>query len=461
MKKKLLCRIIVGVSGVILGTVGCIIQPPPTIAPVVSGNRYTKEDAKQFSIPDDVKVLSMDFCIQLALKNNPDVLSKAAAINAAWSRYYQSLSGYAPSINMGAGYAGKTSMYPGGVPSSTSNGYNLTASASLLVFNGLTREMNVLVAQYSAKQSEELNADARRLLIQAVGTSYNTIQAARETIRIQEENRRYNQGLLEQADAKYKAGTTALSDVLNFEIQLYQTQIQLIAARADERIGRYMLAQLMGLTTSTVPESIGFPAIKNSTYILSDVNIYLDAALKNRPDLKAYRYALKSAEYTLYSIYGEYSPTIYATGGAGLGGAQVSGKGMQNRSGNGNWGATADWNVFNGFKTWNRIREAHSLLEIGQYAVATQWIAVINEVRQAHQRYAQYEEQLAVTLKKLALVKRTRELVVEQYKAGTTEVVRVNEAQRDVVDAETQVANLLILIVEAKIRLDAATGFAQ
>lgn len=448
-------------AGVSLFPTGCLIPPPPTIAPVIGTNKYSKQEAKHFGLPEDLRELTMDFCVQIALKNNPNVLSKIAAINAAWARYYQSLSGYAPQVDVNGGYSGNSVIPRGPKPTVSTNGASLGANASLLLFNGLTREMNVIASQYDALQAEFLNADARRLLIQAVGAAFNQVQAAREEIRIQEENRRYQQGLLVQADAKFKAGTTALSDVLNFEIQLYDIEVNLIGARATEQVNRFALAQLMGLTTSDIPESALFPSIKMSTYVLSDVNIYLDAALRNRPDLKAYRQALKSAEYSLYAKYGEFTPTFTANTGTGLAETYSNATQDYSRQGNVSWGVNASWNVFNGFKTWNRIRESQAFLEQNNYAVATAWINVINEVRQAHQYYLQYQEQLSVNLKKLELVKQTRELVVEQYKAGTTEVVRVNEAQRDVVSAETQVANLMILIVNAKIRLDAAAGFAQ
>lgn len=465
MKQIQIIPAVLTVTGlVILG--GCTIKPPAAIPPVVFGDRYTEQDNKQRSISTEIKVLSMDYCVQMALKNNPDGLSKQAAINAAWARYYQSFSSYAPSINASTGFNANTTM-AAHQPDYTNYGWNVQGSASMLLFNGLTREMNVLAAQHGTRQAEHLNSDARRLLIQAVGTAYNTIQASREEIRIEEQNRDYQRRLLKQAQAKYDAGTSAQSDVYNFEIRLYEVENALIAARASERTGRFALAQLMGLTTASIPDSISFPGIEDkSYYILSNVNIYLDAALRNRPDLKSYREALKIQEYKLYSIYGEYSPTVSANATIGANSGYTTGhtpagaRRGNSHGGNVSWGVTADWNLFNGFNTWNRIREAQSVLEQNHYAVATQWIKVVTEVRQAHENYRRYEAQLSVAEKKLDLVRKTRDLVDDQYKAGTVEVVRVNEAQRDVVDAETQVANLKILIVQAKIQLESATGLS-
>ena len=51
-----------------------------------------------------------------------------------------------------------------------------------------------------------------------------------------------------------------------------------------------------------------------------------------------------------------------------------------------------------------------------------------------------------------------RDLVDEGYKAGNTELTRLNEAQRDLVEAETNLASSYINIQNAKAQLDAAVA---
>ena len=46
----------------------------------------------------------------------------------------------------------------------------------------------------------------------------------------------------------------------------------------------------------------------------------------------------------------------------------------------------------------------------------------------------------------------------EEYRAGNTELTRLNEAQRDLVNAETSLATYVINMHNAKAQLTAATG---
>ena len=51
-----------------------------------------------------------------------------------------------------------------------------------------------------------------------------------------------------------------------------------------------------------------------------------------------------------------------------------------------------------------------------------------------------------------------RDLVKEEYDAGNTELTRLNEAQRDKVQAETDFISALVNMRNAKAQLDAATN---
>ena len=56
------------------------------------------------------------------------------------------------------------------------------------------------------------------------------------------------------------------------------------------------------------------------------------------------------------------------------------------------------------------------------------------------------------------LSKKQRDLVDEEYRAGNAELTRLNEAQRDLVRAETNLASSYIAIQNAKAQLDSAVG---
>ena len=104
------------------------------------------------------------------------------------------------------------------------------------------------------------------------------------------------------------------------------------------------------------------------------------------------------------------------------------------------------------------MREYQANLAAAEYSVAAQWFTVVGEVRAAYANYVQMVRQTRLYEKNRELSKKQRDLVDEEYRAGNAELTRLNEAQRDLVKAETNLASSYIAIQNAKAQLDAAVG---
>ena len=104
------------------------------------------------------------------------------------------------------------------------------------------------------------------------------------------------------------------------------------------------------------------------------------------------------------------------------------------------------------------MREARANLAAQQYTVANAWLNVIQEVRNAHVNYVQSVKQARLYEKTLAITTRQRDLVDDQYRAGNTALTRLNEVQRDLVDAQTTLASAYIKVQNAKAQLEAAAA---
>ena len=93
------------------------------------------------------------------MANNPDYLTMSHSVNAAWSRFYASLSAYLPTISATYGFTNNRLIpssgegYSGNTPSFSKGG---GLQGQWLLFDGLVREMNMLIAKHSAKREEAL-----------------------------------------------------------------------------------------------------------------------------------------------------------------------------------------------------------------------------------------------------------------------------------------------------------------
>ena len=438
----------------------------PEVPDAVNQSTYTDlKKEQQKLIPEDCRTLTLEVSEQIAIANNPDYLSAAHAVNAAWYRFYTSLSSYFPTVN--AVYSFTDSQFtPAPTPSqnvpSTSMGGGL--QAQWVLFNGLVREFNMLVAKHQAKQQEALDRDAKRLLLLSVANAYNNILLARENIRIAESDADFNMKLFNETELKYKVGEVSLSEPLNFKVQYNKALNQLIISRYSYQTSKYVLAALLGLTESDIPSNIEFPpmAPKNVQYS-SEITVYLDTALANRPDLDAFREALIAADYTVWSSWGAFLPTITADMNYGYdrtnyGGHRRTAWGSKVQYRSFNYGVSATWTLFNGGANWFNVKISQAQLAQSQLAVVTKWIQVVEEVRQAQSNYRQAIEQVTLFEETLGLVQKTRDLVEEEYKAGNTNLTRVNQAQSDLVRAEADLASSRVNLENAKAQMEAAIG---
>ena len=344
-------------------------------------------------------------------------------------------------------------------------------SASLLVFDSFQREMNLLAARHSWKQSEQSEQDARRLLLQSVAYAYNNVMYAKARRNIALEDMRYNRQLLKETELKYGVGASTLSDVLNFKVNYNNAESSLYSANYNLASSKYALAALMGLTEGTIPDDVEFPEeLAIDGEMLADESVYLDAALSNRPDLKALREALQASKFSYYSSIAAFGPTVTTSIGLGYTNSArhnspyhyrtyTSHPGInRNRYSTFTTNINVSWELFSGGATFFNMRASQAAMEQAEYALADQWITVINDVRTAYENYIVSLKTVKLYQKNLEAVRKMRDLVDDEYEAGNCAITRVNEVQREFVNAETYLAQAVVNMHNAKAPILAATN---
>ena len=434
-----------------------------------------RERSKADNILQSIKTLSLEDAQKIALLNNPNYIAAYHSVNAAKMRYYQAFASYSPTISMSAGWQGGITDYmsqqgskahrPANPNQDYGSRFTGGVSASLLLFDGLSREFGIMAAKHSYSSAVALNDNARRQLLLAVAQAYYDILLANENRRIALEDMSFQLKNLRETEIKHQYGAVPLSDVLNFQIQVNQADSNRLTAEYNYSTALYTLAALMGYPEGTIPDTIKFPEIKyESESLLLSVDTYLDMALANRPDLKSYREQLKISEYQLYQTYSAYSPVIRANASYSLTGSKdiYHGRnGGYSRSVDTqdlSYGVTAEWVIFNGFQRYNATREAKANLAIAEFSTAQAWLSVVNDVRTAYANYDVNIKQANLYFAIRKLVFEQRDLVQAEYDAGQAEIVRLNEAQRNVVSAEGTLVQALANVQKARAQLEAAAN---
>ena len=444
---------------------GCQSYTKPPMA--IRHSTFTDiPEEEKILFPEEAGLLTLEKAQEIALNNNPDFLRVKYTIDAARARYYQSYSTYAPTLNAGLSFSqsfGKvTSASSGEKPWTYGTSVGPSLNGTWLIFDCLGREMNILSQKYSLDAAKEAQEDARRLLLRAVAYAYNDVQLAISQKEIAQAQIDYSRKMLKEAEDKYDAGTALLSDVLNFRITLKNGELELIRTEYNIRSAKYVLAGTLGITDGTIPDTVAFeevtlPVNEN----IEDVTVYLDTALANRPDLKQYRDRLETAKFTFWKSLSAFGPKVNANYNLGYTYSRNQTRlDRTTTTWSGSWGfnygVSANWNIFNGFSDYFTALQSYANLAESDYQLAQTWITVVTDVRTAYDNYVTNIEKAHISRDIYKLTHDTRDLVENEYKAGTALVTRLNEAENSVISAQHNLLSAVINASNAKAQLDAA-----
>ena len=194
----------------------------------------------------------------------------------------------------------------------------------------------------------------------------------------------------------------------------------------------------------------------------SSIEVYLDQALANRPDLKAARERLQALRYTFYGSLSKFGPTATFNYQLGYGYDRgithdSSGDGHSwSSTGNFNYSFNVTWNLFNGFSDYFNVKASKAEVSAADYMLYQLWLSVITDVRTAYENHKSSIIQAKIAQDICNLTRETRDLVENEYNAGTALVTRLNEAERDLVQAQNNLATAIVNIANTQAQLDAA-----
>lgn len=449
---------------------GC--YTPPTAGSLIQVHSL-KEAEEKIKIPAaDLKHLTRRDAVRIALENNPTYRAALTAITGARMRYYQALGGYSPTLSVGGGLGQELFSGRGfneeenGGSADRQNSFYLFGSvqANLLLFDGLAREFQWIAAKHQVRQNEFLSENAKRTLQQAVLTAYDEALSAQAQFQIAQSNLLFQKEELRQAEIKAKVGNAPAVDIVTFRGQYQYAEIQQIKAKNRERIARFSLALLLGFAETQWIESVTLlnDYQDENQYDLLEINFYLDQAISNRPDLNALRAGLDAQRFSHYQRYSSFSPLIFASANytysnestynsGSVGNVLVNGNSF-------NYGATAIWDLFDGFIRYHKLRQSRASLDQAYLQASAQWLQAVNEVRGAHA-----DSQYALRWVRLASARRNtlleeRNIIQKEYRAGATQLIRFQQAQTQYVNSELELLESRITLQKALIRLFTASS---
>jgi len=337
--------------------------------------------------------------------------------------------------------------------------HTTTLAATWTLFDGFAREAQLLAAKYASGAARMALVDSQRLLVQAVDEAYYQVQLGWEQRRIAQADLDFSREQLDVTRKWLEAGRATPGDVKNFEVRVHNAETDLVAARGLTDKARTVLAELMGIDDAKLPDELEVSPLAEEVeaeLAVPNVDEWIERALKARPDLAAKEFELQSKTQEVRLAKAQFSPGVFASGAYGFDRTSnmAYGEGDQASSG----AIEMRWQLFTGGFRTSQVRRTEAE-RVEAAAELRRWKQrAVSEVRQAVIDLVDAQERVRLQRLNLASATENRRIVQAEYAAGKSTLVRLNEAQRDLIAAEASLASSRIRLRQAWSALRAAAA---
>jgi outer membrane protein TolC len=337
--------------------------------------------------------------------------------------------------------------------------HSTALAATWTLFDGFVREADALAAKYLHAAAGHSLGDVERLIIHAVDTAYYQIQLAEERIRIARADEAFSREQFEETQKLLRAKRASRADADNFRVRMLAAQANVTAAIGLRDSGRVALAELMGRPQVVLGDDIALSPLAKETedeMSLPEAQQWVERALADRPDLLQLRAILRGKEENVHAARGLFSPILSVSGSWGFERSSSLRYSAKDQSSAG--ALDLRWELYTGGARRARLRAAQSARTEAAAALYRLRLSVQAQVRNAVIDLADAQEQIRLQRENLHTARRNRDDIEKAWLAGKETLTRLNEAQRDFIEADAGLALSRIRLRQAWSDLNAAAA---
>lgn len=183
--------------------------------------------------------------LDVALIENPQVLSAQYALTAAEANVAAARAEYRPTVGLQANYSGTSNDLAGfGLTDRTA--FTAGASVRVPLFTGGLNRSRVAQALERANAAQIQVEDERRTILQNLSSAYAQAASARSSLLAGEQAVRAASVAAEGVRQEAQVGLRTTLDVLNQELELRSAQVTLASARRNQYVAEAQLLAAMG-----------------------------------------------------------------------------------------------------------------------------------------------------------------------------------------------------------------------
>lgn len=407
-------------------------------------------------------VLSMEDCIDIALKNSPVVKKSRYNWRLAKTDVGIAKSGYFPTIGVGTGY--DLNQNNNNIRNTNNNYLSAEASISQLIFNFGKTNAKIRMQKFNQISSQYSFDNTVLSTIYNVKNNYYAVLAAKASVDVNRANVQINERNYQRTKAYFDEGIKSKIDLVNAEVYLSDSKVTLVQSENLYKNALVKLNNSMYIAyapdyeikntetfnfqrnvipvnlekisekkdLSAPPSGVKDALLTSSVEKLDVIEHYkfesfpytfeksVEMAVNNRPDLKAYEATLKAMKQSLLAIRREYYPEL--TGNAGYGFRDTN---TQNSF---MLGVSLKTNV-NIMGQKNKIDAANIQIDLAQNEIDLLKQNVYFEVQGYYIDMIQLEKQIPLLAVKVKQTLENLELADGRYFVGIGDYIQLQDAK--------------------------------
>lgn len=387
---------------------------------------------------------TLQAAIEHALSHSPDALMARHKVQAAEAGVQQANAAFFPQLIAQSAYTRTNN--PANVFMSVLNqrafsptldfndvpdadNINVNGTAQLMLFNGGRDSANLKAAKSMEASAQEDAGSVSAALSLEVARTFFTIWKAREYVKAADASVRSYDNNLTIANRRFAQDSILRADVLDVEVQMSQARESLIRARNAQSISLEVLRTLISTDDPDprIPEDM--PLILPPL-----VGMAVD-----RAELKSIKKMQEAARSKLDAARGGYLPSVAAFSSVDYNrGWELNGDSTSYTA-----GVKAQWDLFDGFLTRGRVREAQAVLNNAMEMERKLRLGIELENQQARLNFEEAEQRVTVTEKAVAQASESVELTRSRFDQGLVIATQL-------IDAETALLGAKVRNAEAR-----------
>jgi outer membrane protein len=373
-----------------------------------------------FLFAQSERSLSLNDCIDLAIKNNPTLEKSELTVDQMHVNTKKAYSYLYPSVGLSASSSASES-------GDWETGWNAGASVSQNIYHpGMFS--GIKQTKTSEKMSQINNSNVISQIRESISSYFYQILASESLMNVYEKNILFSEENLKTIRNMYELGSRTESDVLKAEVQKSTFESQLLQEKQNRLGLKRSLNLLMGrnpdvnlILKESVVNELEIPSIDQAKKFL----------FKNNPELHILQQEKKVQQLSLKISRESYLPSLSASYSYSKGESH----GLETT--NNSISLSAGVTIFNGFNKKHSVEYE----KIGLKSVRVKIKEKKQELEQVlMQYYTSYETHIKlIEIKEIELksAKRDLELVTQQYQIGLSTILEQMNAQLSVLNAES------------------------